>query len=798
MVKNFTARRGFANFVNIMAEDYIIRPIWDDSQFKQGAMNSIDLLDKMNGELDELQQTTVASSKKMSTATQAHTKVLNQQAEKLKETSVETLTYSQALQKAADNVNIMGVNLGNTIRALNAKRESLKAVVSGLSAGTKGLQLFKVALIGTGVGAFVVAIGSLVAWLTKTQKGIDTVNKIMSAFGATVSVITDRLANVGGAIAGLLSGTKTISQAWGEVKEQAKGVSEEITNEATAAYKLTGQLQELKRAEDELNVKRAQSRAEIKELNKIAEDVTKSDQVRSEAARKAIEIETSLMNEKQSLLEKQLAAQKALDDQGISTHADLEEQRRLQIEIANTAQESLELQTTLTNKLNTIRDQTNAKVAAEAARVSELKQSWYDLFNEIVKQREDDEAVTQYDRERLAIRRSIEALEEQKKQIKEVGEAAGVLPEKIAEGIREIEKIELSLKTRIDYINDKEADNREALEVLKRKVEDGLVKGDPLKLTVPTIVSPEIEDSFSLTDFKDKLLDSLGISDEEANQILESLGSVLSNIQEMLLASSQQRIEELNNEIEQRRENIEKLEEDLELQLELEQEGFANSVETTRAKIDEELAAENEAIEERDKLRKKEQALQAATQTLSQIGSLITAGAKIFEAESGKGIVGVALAAAAIVGMLATFAKLKSDAKAKSKLSKGAERIADHIMNVGNKSDRFGSGYSIHDADTGQPTGVVIGGDESIMRAEVSQSQRALFEDMNRNPTKYQDIDILSMVNGQKETIEHFMSPVAHPHKQYAYISFVDPDSGQPYYIEKVNGKTTGRFLIET
>lgn len=777
-----------------MADEIVIQPIWDDSKFKGGVMSSTEVVEKMTDEVDELQKVTTAANKKMATAASGTTKKLDDQMIALKGAKNEGLSYSKGLEQIADNINVMGVNLGGTIRSLKAKQAALKATVTGLGAGVKGLKLFKVALASTGVGLLVVALGSLVAWFTKTQEGIDKVNRVLGGLSAAFSVVVDRASKVGGALVGLLSGTKSLSEAWNESKGALSGLGTEMTKEATQAAALTGQLQDLKRAEDELNIKRAESRAEIKRLNQIAEDTTKSTKERAEAAKAAIAIETELADERKTLLEQQLAAQKALDDQGNSTDADLAEQRRLRSEIANQAAESLELQTTLTNKLNTIEDQRRAKMAEEAAVVAGIADQYRELLDTILEENEsfDDAALTPVQRLQNEIKEATSLLAIQRQEFIKLGEAAGLAPDKIAEGLAAFDEYELNLKARLDFANSRDGEN--SVEALEKQILDPF--GGEINLSPSIAISPEIETS-GLDVFRQKLASAFSFSPEESAQIKDSLESTFSSVLEIYSASIQSRIAVLDEEIEQRRENRENLQEELEIQEELESQGLANSAEYKREAIALELEEENKAIEERDKLRKKEQKLQAITQLATQVTSLITAGAQIFAAEGSKGAVGVAFAIAAIASMIASFAKLKADAKKQtSKLYVGSSDLSEHLTFVGPKSDRNSPGYSVVDAQTGMPTGVIIGGDEALMKSSVSKDHRGLFKDMNMNPQDYKGIDMVAMVKGRKDAISSVVVATKEERAQYGYVPYTDK-KGNPCYIEFMNGRKIGRYTVE-
>lgn len=89
------------------------------------------------------------------------------------------------------------------------------------------LKVLKLALISTGIGTIVVLLGSLVAWLAKTQKGTEFLSNVMSSFGAIIDVIIDRIAKFGGAIAKFFSGD--FSGAAKDMKDSFSGIGKEIS-----------------------------------------------------------------------------------------------------------------------------------------------------------------------------------------------------------------------------------------------------------------------------------------------------------------------------------------------------------------------------------------------------------------------------------------------------------------------------------------------------------------------------------------------------------------------------------------
>lgn len=149
--------------------------------------------------------------------------------------------------------------------------------------------------------------------------------------------------------------------------DSTASVIEEINAEARAAYELEGAMQRLVDRERELSIERAKSRTEIKALNKLAEDTKASYDERAAAAQKAIDIETQLMDRQVALAAERLRIITEQNNLGESSADNLDRQAQAEIALYTLQQESLELQTTLQNKLNTINQQRDAERQKEIA-----------------------------------------------------------------------------------------------------------------------------------------------------------------------------------------------------------------------------------------------------------------------------------------------------------------------------------------------------------------------------------------------------------------------------------------------
>jgi hypothetical protein len=310
---------------------------------------------------------------------------------------------SEAVKKAEGRLgelNKQSISLKNLPGPVGAIATAFDGARTAVMRGVATLGIFKAALLATGIGVLLLAVNTLMAYFKGTQEGAEKLRVIMAALGAVVGTVRD-------AFFGLSSDTS--------LREKVK-----------AAIELEGAMNRVKVATRELNVESAKSRADIKEYNKIAEDTTKSFDERADAAKKASSIEEGLMKKKMALAEENL---RIITSQinASSGEDDIEKQAEAEIALYNIRQESLELQTTLQNKLNTINQQRESDAIAKREaekkrheeRLAELEKE-ADLRFRIAEKRaknellidefiEDSRAESAKERLELDIKRALEA-----------------------------------------------------------------------------------------------------------------------------------------------------------------------------------------------------------------------------------------------------------------------------------------------------------------------------------------------------------------------------------------------------
>ena len=346
-----------------------------------------------------------------------------------------TEKVSSDLTKIDNKTQDLGGNVDAATGALDRMTggaiSSFKSIGSGIKKGILGMKSFKIALASTGIGLLVIAVGSLVAYFTQTQKGAEKLEIAMAGVKIIFAKLTDVASTLGEKILWVFTEPEqAIKDLWGTIKtyfvdkfneviksvgllgsafvklfnrdfsgaladatQGAKGLFMELTplgvaietvgaivenvvpaltelvneiGEAISAVdKLANRSIQLRKDQRSLALAFAEGRAQIKEYNLIAEDVTQTLEVRLEAAQKAIDIEKALMTERQRLAQEEVDIQKA--NMALSKNVEADKQKLVDLEVAliNIRTESAEMQTTLNNKLNIINAQAAAEKAAE-------------------------------------------------------------------------------------------------------------------------------------------------------------------------------------------------------------------------------------------------------------------------------------------------------------------------------------------------------------------------------------------------------------------------------------------------
>lgn len=284
--------------------------------------------------------------------------------------------YGDAFREAADAAGIFGPQiqaLQGIQQAFNATLAAVAPSLEGTGAAFKkaaigsisfseAMKIVRLALISTGIGAIVVAIGGLIAYFMKTEEGAEKLERAMAGLGAAFDVIVGAAASVGKTLMGIFENPKQalvdfsnflvgnfmnrikaigvlfralkrgdlnefsnglfqltlgVEDVGGKVErlgQRAAGLAKQAMAAANAMAELEGRFQNVEDAEREFGVQAEKTKLEIDRLILTAKDRSQSEGQRVNNLKKAGQLEEHLLaqelkfaNERANILKAQNA-----------------------------------------------------------------------------------------------------------------------------------------------------------------------------------------------------------------------------------------------------------------------------------------------------------------------------------------------------------------------------------------------------------------------------------------------------------------------------------------------------------
>ncbi|MCB0585513.1 MAG: hypothetical protein KDD06_09350, partial [Phaeodactylibacter sp.] len=168
---------------------------------KEGSYNALSaqysLLKLRLNQMSRAERENTAEGRKMVKQARDTYEEMKRLQEETGKTALNVGNYKESIKEALQETGIFPGVLGQVAGQLQAVSNALRASAAAVNANTKAMKFFKIALAATGIGAIVLVLGSLVAMLTRTQKGVDWLNRIMAGFKAVADVFIDRLSAIG-------------------------------------------------------------------------------------------------------------------------------------------------------------------------------------------------------------------------------------------------------------------------------------------------------------------------------------------------------------------------------------------------------------------------------------------------------------------------------------------------------------------------------------------------------------------------------------------------------------------------
>ena len=218
----------------------------------------------------------------------------NKRAKTIATTQNKKLTKGLQEQAKAHNKVSQGLtkSIGGTAvldRATGGLYSKFTGLTQGLGGATKGMKLFKVAMIGSGIGILVIALGALATYLKSSEEGQNKLTKALNVAKAVVSNVIELYSKLGEGIFNtykqvgrFLIGKGSIKEigeaagtAFENVSEKAKTLTKDIKEDAKVAMDLSDQLAKADKIDRALMVERSAANQKVALLRTKAYDLEK-------------------------------------------------------------------------------------------------------------------------------------------------------------------------------------------------------------------------------------------------------------------------------------------------------------------------------------------------------------------------------------------------------------------------------------------------------------------------------------------------------------------------------------------
>jgi len=234
---------------------------------------------------------------------------------------------------------------------------------SALSTATKGMKLFRAAMISTGIGALVVLVGSLIAAFKNSEEGQNRFAKVMTQIGVVVGNTKDILENFGKAIINVFTGNfKAAKDALKEATDGVKNFREETQKEIKLAGELADKRAKADILQRELITKRAEAdRKRNEALEKAANREDYTAQQRISFLREAAAIDQEITDQELAAAKLRLEAMEQEKKFSESTKEDLDKEQKLRAEVINLESRRLKRERSLTQQISQFRREAQAE-----------------------------------------------------------------------------------------------------------------------------------------------------------------------------------------------------------------------------------------------------------------------------------------------------------------------------------------------------------------------------------------------------------------------------------------------------
>ena len=297
-------------------------------------------------------------------------KELKKRSDNIKKTNNELKETQKTVKEGIGNFRLFGVSINDVNKSIGRVIPTIKVMFATITRG----------IMSTGIGALLIAFGTLATYFTSTKRGADQLAVIFAGLGATVNVLRDRLVKVGETLFNIFN--QPFTETLLGIKDAFTGITAEVVKEVAIMTALEKRVKALRDAEIEFTVQRAETRKEIEKARLLAEDETKSQEVRIAALKKALALETETTNKELELAREKVAIQ---EEQMATAENKVEAEKKLadlRVELINKETKSFRLQKRVKTEINELEREIQAE---SLKRLRDLQKANKEITGELVK-----------------------------------------------------------------------------------------------------------------------------------------------------------------------------------------------------------------------------------------------------------------------------------------------------------------------------------------------------------------------------------------------------------------------------
>jgi chromosome segregation ATPase len=391
-----------------------------------------DLINKTKANLKQEKEALKQSQKQRQKAN----KTLTSANKKLKEQAKAHNEVSKGLTKTIGGTTVLDQATGGLF-------SKFTGLAQGLKGATQGMKLFKVALIGTGVGALVVALGSLVAAFTASEEGQNKLTKGLNQAKAVLANVVELFSQLGNGITSTFSalgrfitGKGSLSEvgdALGDtfdtVSDKVKNLSKDIKEDVAAAGELSDAIAKADKIDRKLLVERQKANTKVNELRTKAYNTEKFNaEERIAFLEEAITIEDGITNKEIEAARLRFEAKKKENEMTtLARKEDLDEQAKLEAKLSELQAKKVNRQREVENQRQMLIRKQNKEKEKEAADALKIEndrlQAIEDIKDEYTQRELEKQAETELQKveleesNKLAELEALNASEEAKQQV---------------------------------------------------------------------------------------------------------------------------------------------------------------------------------------------------------------------------------------------------------------------------------------------------------------------------------------------------------------------------------------------